>query len=167
MLTKTIRSLSTASLVVAVVALNAMAHDGCNYQKETKSDGAAKAQQIGMTDKAWHEKAPEVSQTELSEWIKAGKVVLIDANGEKSYAEGHIPGALNLAWGETVLTSKLPKEKDALIVAYCGGPTCEAWCKAASLLEKQGYTNLRHFKGGLKGWVEAGGKLEKPKEQKG
>ena len=50
--------------------------------------------------------------------------------------------------------------KDALIVAYCGGPSCGAYKKAIEAATKLGYTNIKHFSKGLSGWKEAGGTLE-------
>jgi rhodanese-related sulfurtransferase len=88
--------------------------------------------------------------------------VLIDANGSESYAEGHLPGALDFEAHEGDLAGKLPTDKNALIVAYCGGPTCRAWNRAALKLDEMGCTNVRHYKGGLKEWKSSGGKFEKP-----
>jgi rhodanese-related sulfurtransferase len=39
-----------------------------------------------------------------------------------------------------------------MIVAYCGGPACTAWKKAAQDACKLGYTNIKHFKEGISGW---------------
>lgn len=55
----------------------------------------------------------------------------------------------------------LPKDKDALIVAYCGGPRCGAYASAAKAAEKLGYTNVKHLTAGISGWQEAGEKMEK------
>ena len=46
----------------------------------------------------------------------------------------------------------LPADKNALIVAYCGGPKCGAWKKAAKAAAALGYTNIKHFSGGISGW---------------
>ncbi len=101
---------------------------------------------------------PDISVDELEAKIKAGKVTLIDVNGANSYARGHIPGAI--AFNKD-LKSKLPKDKDALIVAYCGGPSCRAYQRAAKVAEKAGYTNVKHLSAGISGWKSAGKKTEK------
>lgn len=52
-------------------------------------------------------------------------LLLIDARPAKRFAAAHIPGAVNLsvpAYKEKA-TSVLPKEKDKLLIFYCGGPT--------------------------------------------
>lgn len=50
---------------------------------------------------------------------------LIDARPAKRYADAHIPGAVNIGTKEyrEKAASLLPKDKDKLIVTYCGGPT--------------------------------------------
>ena len=55
----------------------------------------------------------------------------------------------------------LPKDKGALIVAYCGGPKCNAYKAAAKAAEKLGYTNVKQFGAGISGWKKAGEPTEK------
>src|SRR5947209_14149338 len=76
-------------------------------------------------------KYPDISIKDLKKAIDKHEVTLIDANGSESYAEGHIPGAIDFAAVGDKLAAKLPKEKDALVVAYCGGPQCMAYKAAA------------------------------------
>lgn len=50
--------------------------------------------------------------------------VLVDSRPGKKFIEGHIPGAINIFDGAfDKNTDKLPKEKDTLLVFYCGGVT--------------------------------------------
>lgn len=97
---------------------------------------------------------PEVSLDELKGIVASKSATIIDANGVDTYNEGHIPTAINFAQTKD-LASALPKDKNALIVAYCGGPMCTAWEKPAEQASKMGYTNIKHFKGGIKGWKNA------------
>jgi rhodanese-related sulfurtransferase len=59
------------------------------------------------------------------------------------------------------LASVLPKDKHALIVAYCGNPRCPAYRAAATAAKKLGYKNIKHLTAGIQGWKEAGEKTEK------
>ena len=102
----------------------------------------------------------EISFSELQPLVASQRVVLVDANGTESYQEGHIPGAIDLAAHTGDLASLLPADKDALIVAYCGGPQCGAWQKGATAVAALGYTEVKHFKGGISGWKEAQGAVE-------
>ncbi len=103
----------------------------------------------------------DISITELKAAIDEGKVAIIDVNGSKSYERGHIPGAIDFAANGDNLASVLPADKSALVVAYCGGPSCSAYQKGASAAEKLGYTNVKHLSAGISGWLEANMATEK------
>jgi rhodanese-related sulfurtransferase len=100
-------------------------------------------------------KAPEVSLEEVKKLVESKGAIFLDANSSKTYKESHIPGAVSYADNKADLTKVLPSDKSALIVAYCGGPKCTAWEAAAADAKKLGYTNIKHFKGGLKVWQDA------------
>jgi len=109
---------------------------------------------------AYAGEAPNIQIPELKAAIAAGNVVVIDANGTKSWKEGHIPGAIDFAANKDGLGKLLPANKDALVVAYCGGPKCMAYKKAVSAAEQLGYTNVKHLSAGISGWKKAGEKVE-------
>jgi rhodanese-related sulfurtransferase len=92
--------------------------------------------------------------------MATGKVTLLDANGTKSWKEGHIPGAIDFKGSKADLASLLPKDKGAPIVAYCGGPRCVAYKAAVKAAEQLGYTNIKHLPAGISGWKKAGEKME-------
>jgi rhodanese-related sulfurtransferase len=89
------------------------------------------------------------------------KIVLLDANGTESWQSGHIPGAIDFSAKEEKLAKILPKDKDVLVVAYCGNPQCPAYHAAAVAAKKLGYTNIKHLAAGIQGWKSAGEKTEK------
>src|SRR5690242_6697199 len=78
----------------------------------------------------------DVTIKELKSDIAAKKVTLLDANGTESWQKGHIPGAIDFSANEEKLASVLPKDKNALVVAYCGNPKCKAYLAAAKAAEK-------------------------------
>ena len=98
---------------------------------------------------------PDISIAELKKAIAEKKVTVIDVNGGESFKNGHIPTAVNFAAVQGDLSSALPKDKDALIVAYCGGPSCNAYTRAANAATKLGYTNVKHLSAGISGWLQA------------
>ena len=104
---------------------------------------------------------PDVSVKELKKSIENKQVTVIDVNGTESYEKAHIPGAIDFEANEDKLASVLPKDKNALIVAYCGGPKCMAYKQAAKKAEALGYKNVKHLSAGISGWKEAGEKTEK------
>lgn len=103
---------------------------------------------------------PDISIADLKKAIAEKKVVVIDVNGSGSYAKGHIPGAVDFASSADNLASALPSNKDALVVAYCGGPSCSAYKKAAQKAADLGYTNVKHLSAGISGWKKQGEQLE-------
>ena len=74
---------------------------------------------------------PDISIGELKDAINARKVAVIDVNGRDTWTQGHIPGAIEFGASKGNLAALLPKNKDALVVAYCGGPSCGAYAAAA------------------------------------
>jgi rhodanese-related sulfurtransferase len=103
----------------------------------------------------------DVSVKEVKALTESKKGVIIDVNGSKSYAKGHVPGALDWETIEANLAATLPKDKDTLIVAYCGGPKCMAYQRAAKAASALGYKNVKHMSAGIAGWKEAGQPVEK------
>jgi rhodanese-related sulfurtransferase len=104
---------------------------------------------------------PDISIAELKKAIAEKKVVLIDVNGAESYKSGHIPTAVDFTKVQGDIASVLPKDKDALVVAYCGGPSCSAYARAAKAASKLGYTNVKHLSAGISGWLKANESVEK------
>lgn len=104
---------------------------------------------------------PDISIAELKKAIADKKVAVIDVNGSSSYSKGHVPTAVNFAEVKGDLAAALPKDKDTLVVAYCGGPSCSAYTKAANAAKELGYTNVKHLSAGISGWLQAGEATEK------
>jgi len=103
----------------------------------------------------------DISIADLKKAIADKKVTVIDVNGASSYAAGHVPTAIDFATKGKELASVLPADKNALVVAYCGGPSCNAYQAAAKKAVALGYTNVKHLSAGISGWKSAGEQLEK------
>ena len=104
---------------------------------------------------------PDISIGELEKAIKEDKVILLDVNGSSSYAKGHIPGAIDFRANQEKVVELLGKNKDKLVVAYCGGPSCSAYQAGAKAAEKAGFTKIKHLSAGISGWLQAGKPTEK------
>lgn len=92
---------------------------------------------------------------------------LVEALDEKSYKEGHIPGALNLPVTRDSDADEVGRkaadlgiEKDDPVVVYCASYTCGTSTRATRLLQEAGYGNVVDFKAGKAGWKKAGFDLE-------
>jgi len=104
---------------------------------------------------------PDITISDVKAAIKSQKSVIIDVNGTESYEKGHVPTALNFETIEGKLQQVLPKDKNTLIIAYCGNPRCKAYQAAAKAASKLGYKNVKHMSAGIMGWKDAGEKTEK------
>ena len=82
--------------------------------------------------------------------------IILDVRRPDEFAEGHIPGAINVA-NETIGTDEIPElpNKDQLIMVYCRSGRRSK--EASEKLVKLGYTNIVEF-GGILDWK---GEIEK------
>ena len=110
---------------------------------------------------AGNAKVADISQPELQAAIASKSAVILDVNGSESYKAGHIPGAIDYVANKKQIASLLPADKNALVVAYCGNPSCHAYAAAADAAVALGYTNVKHFAGGIDGWKQSGAAVEK------
>jgi len=102
---------------------------------------------------------PQISVAELNERLVNNDLQIVDVRRPGEYVNGHVPRALNapLASLEKSLGS-LTLEKDKLTAVICAGGYRSS--AAASLLQKQGFSNLINVVGGTGAWVNAGYPVE-------
>ena len=84
-----------------------------------------------------------------------GAYFLFDSRPAARFIEGAIPTAVNLpypAFDKNL--DKLPKDKNALIIFYCSGVTCNMSPGSAEKAKKLGYTNIKVYKDGMPAWYE-------------
>ena len=86
---------------------------------------------------------------------------LVEVLPEENFAEGHIPGAINLPLDKLRVLAKGRLDKAGTILVYCGSYHCQMSTKATKLLLSIGYGKVLDFKAGKEGWVKAGLELEK------
>lgn len=106
-------------------------------------------------------KIADISHAELQAAVAAKSAVILDVNGSDSFAEGRIPGAIDYIATKAKLAALLPKDKNTLVVAYCGNEQCSAYRAAAVAAVELGYTNVKHYAPGIDGWKKSGAKVEK------
>jgi rhodanese-related sulfurtransferase len=106
-------------------------------------------------------KIKETSVAETKERIARGdQFHLIDVREDREWDGGRIKGAVHISKG--VIERDIEREiedKNAEIVLYCGGGFRSAL--AAENLQRMGYLRVASMDGGIRGWVEAGGVVEK------
>lgn len=99
--------------------------------------------------------------TELEANLRKGKsnLVVINVLSKEAFEKEHIPGSINIPLDRPDFIDKVKKnvpDKNAPIVVYCAGPHCPTSAEAAKLLEKAGFTNVSHYKGGMEEWRKSG-----------
>ncbi len=88
-------------------------------------------------------------------------LVVLDVRTAAEYAEGHIPGAVNIPRDELgTRAGELANARDSDIVVYCKtGPRAT---EAIGVLEKQGFKRLYHLAGDYTRWSEEKRPIVKP-----
>ena len=141
---------------------------------DTQFDGAAGLKDLNPPDLVEVEREPgkaatrikkivfglppgvEISVEELLKIMTGGDAYsLFDARPVKRFGDAHIPSARPAFPKDENFLSLLPADKDALLVFYCGGPTCPYTGEAVGKAQEAGYTNLKGFQAGLPGWKKS------------
>lgn len=106
----------------------------------------------------------QVQISKVKELVDANAAVVVDARDAGEYAEGHIPGAVNLPYDDVVtdparLESFDPHGKP--IVVYCGGGTCELSMNLGFALVNAGKKKVLVYTGGWPEWSSSGNAIAK------
>ncbi len=103
-----------------------------------------------------------ITAKELAEQIQHSQAPLIlDVRSESEFANGHIPGALNIPLDQLPdRLSEIDVPKTEEIVVHCqrGGRAKSA----ENVLIEAGYSNIRDLDGHMSGWQSGGYPIEKP-----
>jgi rhodanese-related sulfurtransferase len=85
-----------------------------------------------------------------------GEITVVDVREPDEYAEGHIPGAVNIPFGS--LDARLGDvSKDKQVVFVCtAGPLSR---RALEDVRDQGFTDANNMDGGMRAWTKAGYEL--------
>ena len=81
--------------------------------------------------------------------------VLLDTRSPLLYAQGRVPGALNLPHGKIVDVKLKEYPMDTLFVVYCAGPHCNGAHRGAERLARLGRP-VKLMIGGITGWLDEG-----------
>ena len=95
---------------------------------------------------------------ELERMMKNNEVNVVDVRAAEDYAEGHIPGAVNLPKDQWQGLKGLRKDKTNVL--YCYSQVCHLAAKAAVEFAGHGYP-VMELDGGWRWWKEDGFDIEK------
>ena len=119
-------------IILSAILLSACAPSGTNSYRQISMDEAVKMME------------------------KEKNYIILDVRRADEFAEGHIPGAINVA-NEDIGTEEIPElpDKSQMILVYCRSGRRSK--EASEKLVKLGYTNIVEF-GGILDWK---GEIEK------
>ncbi|MGZ3184307.1 MAG: rhodanese-like domain-containing protein [Telluria sp.] len=94
---------------------------------------------------------------DVNDAISSGKqdFVLLDVRGSEKYAQGHLPGAVDLAHRKIIGSKLAGYPAGTLFVTYCAGPHCNGATRAAIRLAELGRP-VKIMLGGVTGWLDEG-----------
>lgn len=124
--------MSLISQIPAAPQAEAYAHFNSRLRFETDCSDVFHTQQIGEID-----------------------YILVDVRGPDAFAQGHVPGAINIP--TKLITAERLSEfgGDSLFVVYCAGPHCNGVHKAAARIASLNYA-VKEMLGGVTGWLDEG-----------
>ena len=140
------------ALTFCLALMTAMVFGCATAQKETAT---AEAQ----ADWKFHDIVDVDFVKQYAKVPMAENVMIIDARPKRAkYDKGHIPMAVSIPNTQfDKMVDKLPKDKNALLIYYCGGLKCKLSHKSAWKAEKLGYKNVKVFAAGFPAWMKVPG----------
>jgi rhodanese-related sulfurtransferase len=102
----------------------------------------------------------EVGTLEATRLMNQGGSLVLDVRESAEFAAGHLPRARHIPIGELAKRlEEIRKFQDKPVLVSCRtGRSSGAACR---VLKGAGFTNVRHLKGGLAAWGQAGMPVEK------
>ena len=104
-----------------------------------------------------------IQQEELKRMITDADTAVINVLPQEEYEKRHIPGTINVPVQEGNFVREVESKiggKDMPVVVYCASTDCDASEKAARKLEESGFSKVRDYAPGVKGWEESGNPVE-------
>ncbi len=77
--------------------------------------------------------------------------VILDVRSEQEFQSGHVPGAVNVPFGDhPQLLSSLGLAQNSEVVVYCESGRRAG--KMENYMQQQGFFEVRHLQGDMRGW---------------
>ncbi len=98
--------------------------------------------------------APQLGPHAATQMMNDSETVVLDVREDSEFKQGHIINSLHIPLSQlSKRLSDIDKYKERTLVAYCR--TGNRSNSAASLLRKQGFTNVYNLAGGIVAWQNA------------
>ena len=155
------RSIIIAFAGLALAACDKPADDSAPQAPEKEAAEAKPAEAAKKADA--HAAFTNLSPQDVDKMVADKGCVPVDANNPETRDKyGILPGAVLLSKSQGYDLGELPADKSTKLVFYCGGEKCTAAPKAAAVAVENGYRDVNVMRAGIRGWVDAGKKTDKP-----
>lgn len=104
---------------------------------------------------------PRVSIDELKGLMAKKQVLVIDVRNMVEFGNGHIPGAMNIPYGQASAEEEELRKEKRTVVLYCACVNESSAARAAVEMTELGIPNIKVLLGGWDEWVKRGEKTEK------
>lgn len=161
--------------IIAALAATALAFTlvGCSGSSSTADSSSGGATDVASLDTSqfptetlklydsapsdYHD-LPTITPDELNDMIQSKEqTVIVDVNTAAMYADGHIPGAINIPWDVSGFKQDPGLPRGVKLVFYC---VCaeeeDSGAMGLSAVSQWGYRNIVLLKGGTPAWQDAG-----------
>ncbi|HEX2705394.1 MAG TPA: rhodanese-like domain-containing protein [Candidatus Lustribacter sp.] len=143
----------TAAVALAAVLAATLVTSACS----ASSDGTV-AVSAGPTASAAPTSGAELGAAEFAAALKRPGTTIVDVRTPAEYAEGHLPGAVNLDVSSPDFAAQLATlDPSAPYAVYCHSGNRSG--VAVTAMVEQGFTDAYHLQGGLGAWQQAGGEV--------
>jgi rhodanese-related sulfurtransferase len=158
------RSIITQALVIIALAAvigafsNAIRPDRMPWISQKRDSSTIEVPPLDSTKVTLGLPYPILIKTDAVDQHRGKDAVIIDTRLPGLYAQGHIPGAVNIPFEN--LDSYREKlaaiPKDTTVVTYCDGGDCELSYDLAEYMIQHGYQKVFEYQGGWADWITAG-----------
>lgn len=114
--------------------------------------------------KALKEGIPLATVAQAAAFLQSGTHVILDARPTADYAAGHIPTAHSVphnSMADAMVSAQQYLTPAQKIMTYCAGEDCDESLLLSQYLQRQGFTNIVLFAGGIAAWSAAGHPIER------
>ena len=122
---------------------------------------AIEATNRGLADRPWAMLTtnPPVAEVDIDELeARPPEAVLVDVREPVEYAQGHVPGAINLPQADLAdRLEELPRDRPLVLICQGGYRSL----RAAKFLKQVGFDDVRSVAGGTAAWAAAGKPLDR------
>lgn len=144
---------------LCVLCVSILLLASCNDKPKTSDEDIKMLQYKQVIEMLENQQPPKEGFFSFINSDKRGPTVLLDPRTEARFAQGHLPGAINIPLPKILENDeKLANAKN--IIVYGTGWNDYISPAAAKRLMALGYQNVYDFRGGVELWKAEGGKVE-------